>query len=351
MRLLINTSHLNLLSGVSNHYLGLKSFWSYKVTYNSIGSRYGISGIIWLPLDIIKFVFRCLWIRPDVVLLNPSLGKKAIKRDALYLRISSFLKIKTVVFIHGWTNEVAMYYDKNPSKFNSMYQKACGFLVLANDFKQKLRSWGTDAPIYLTTTKVDDDLLSNFEWKDRPINSNILFLARVVKEKGVFVLIHAFQILKKTYPELQLTIAGDGSALADAKAYVLEKEIKNVRFVGRVSGSLLVKEFLNNSIYVLPTSHGEGMPTSVLEAMAFGQAIVTTPIGGVKDFFENDTMGYLIDSYNPEDYSKKISLLIQNPEHLSKVSNFNFNYAKNHFMASKVAKQVEEAIQKMVSKD
>lgn len=52
-----------------------------------------------------------------------------------------------------------------------------------------------------------------------------------------------------------------------------------------MTGKLLSEQFESGDIYILPT-YFEGMATSVLEAMAFGLPIITTPTGGVKDFFK-----------------------------------------------------------------
>lgn len=342
--MLINTPDLNLLGGVSNHYLGLRDFWTFQVKYNTIGKRFMIPGLVILPYDIVKFTLKCILNKPNVVLLNPSLGRKAIKRDAIFLNISRLFKIKTIVFIHGWNSSTALGYDVTPEKFLNMYKKANGFLVLADEFKLKLREWGISAPIHLTSTKVDDKLLSDFNIEDKPANTNILFLSRIEKQKGVFIVIDSFISLKKIYPELCLTIAGDGSALSDAMSYAQKSGVLDISFTGRISGEELKSAFRENCIYLFPTSHGEGMPTSILEAMAFGQAIITTPVGGINDFFIEDKMGYLISSYSHSDYVNKMVHLIQNKNVLRKMQLFNYEYAKTNFMASRVAIQIEKII-------
>ena len=81
MKLLINTPSLKILGGVANHYIGLRAFWTQNVKYNIVGRRgeKSGSGKYWLPWDIFKFMFRLLTFRPNVVLLNPSLGDNALK--------------------------------------------------------------------------------------------------------------------------------------------------------------------------------------------------------------------------------------------------------------------------------
>ena len=89
MKILINTPRLNgRIAGVLNHYAGLKDYWTENVRYNQIGKKSTTpgAGLYWIPLDVICFIYKILVFRPDVILLNPSLGKNAVARDLLYLR-------------------------------------------------------------------------------------------------------------------------------------------------------------------------------------------------------------------------------------------------------------------------
>ena len=71
---------------------------------------------------------------------------------------------------------------------------------------------------------------------------------------------------------------------------------------------------------------------------------MSRPVGGLVDFFENDKMGYLVESLEPQDFADKIALIINNDTKLNAIAQYNHNYAKQHFMASKVVKQLEEKI-------
>ena len=193
----------------------------------------------------------------------------------------------------------------------------------------------------MTTTKVDDRMIKDFDINLRKGEINtLLFLSRVEIEKGIFITIDIFRILKKLHPDLKLRIVGDGCALNDVKNYVNNNKLSDVVFTGPLSGQALINEFVNADIYILPT-FGEGMPTSVLESMAFGLPIVTRPIGGLADFFEDSVMGALIESLNPEDYVSAIEQLINAHEKCRETSYYNHHYAREHFLASNVARNLE----------
>lgn len=338
--ILINTPCLKSLGGVSNHYIGLKNKWTLNVIYNTIGSRKKIPFFILLPFDLVNFFLRCLLYRPYLIVLNPSLGINALRRDALFLFVAKALNIKTIVFFHGWDLEIQKKIDDGYYNIFKNYKKTDLFLVLASDFKEKLKNWGFKTRIELTTTKVDDDLIKSFSIEKKPQNKDILFLSRIEEDKGIFIVLKTFKNLKLKYPELKLTIAGDGSALIRAKEFVKTHNIKSVLFTGRVSGKEIIEIFNNHSIYFFPTFYGEGMPTSLLEAMAFGQIIVTRPVGGIKDFYSSN-MGYLSNSLNPKIFEKIVVDCI-NDKSFREKQIFNFNYSKENFLASKVAVSLED---------
>lgn len=349
MKVLINTPDTSLSGGVANHYKGLKKYWSEEVEYNFIGGRKGIPGQVILIYDYFKFLFNCAFGNYDVILLNPSLGKTAVKRDALFLKIAKCFKIKTVVFFHGWAAEMVKKIDQQPTSFVRLFNKADTFIVLSEAFKKDLKNWGISKPIYLTTTKVNETLIEDFFIEERKWNYSILFLTRVENYKGIFTALAAYKLIKNKFPEANLKVAGDGSELSNAKQYVEDHNLKNVSFLGNISGNELIKVFSNASIYILP-SHGEGMPTSVLEAMAFGLPIISRPVGGLVDFFEEGKMGCLIKSLEPNDYAEAIIDLFGKKDKMKEMGEYNHKYAKQYFLASKVAFEMEQILKNGCSK-
>lgn len=338
MKVLVNIPKMH--GGVSGHYWGLHPYWTENVKYNTIGRRTlnKYSGVCWFPWDVCVFILKIIFFRPDVVLLNPSFTYTAFKRDMIFTRIALFFRKKTWVFIHGWHEDGEEKIDK--TQVVKILNRTSGIIILPKEFKRKLEAMGVHVPIWLTSTKVDDRLLEDFSIDSRQgVVTKLLFLARVEVEKGIFTLIDAFNILKKKYPDLSLKVVGGGNALEDSRKYVSENGIPDISFTGRLTGKEIARAFITSDIYILP-SHAEGMPASVLEAMAFGLPVITRPVGGLVDFFSAD-MGSMIESLEPEDYASAIEKYINDPSLTKRTSIFNFQYANDHFLASTVAKQME----------
>lgn len=340
MKILVNLRNINIYKGgVANHFAGLKDKFSQEVYYNFIGGK--SNSRFFLPLqflDYIKFCVTLIKFKPDLVHLNPSLDKNSVVREAAFIILSKLFRRKVLVFWHGWDGSYEKKLNEGHAKlFKLIFNQADAFCVLAKRFKIQLEEWGFDKPIFLETTKVDDSLLMGFDINNKHHNRVVLFLARIEKNKGIYVAIDSIS----GNDDLQLLVAGTGTELEKVKQYVDDNDIKNVEFLGYVSGERKIEAFNRCSVYILPTTHGEGMPTSVLEAMALGLPIISRPVGGIMDFFENGKMGYLTESVDPEEFRNLIEKLIYDREKAMEISRYNHQYAKKRFLASRVAKRLE----------
>jgi glycosyltransferase involved in cell wall biosynthesis len=344
-KILIITPSFNLVGGVANHYMGLGEHWNNDVRYQFYGKRHRIPAIITFGYDLLSYIFKLIFNRPQLVIINPSLRTYQLIRDGIYLAIARALKVEVITFFHGWDIDYAHKLKNNPRLFTYFYNKSLFVYVLASEFKKQLLEIGINCEIKLTTTKVSNKLLAEFDInkRDGKINS-ILFLGRIVKNKGIFIMLDAFKIIQKKHNEIELVVVGNGYDFDKAKRYVLDQKIDNVSFKGGLFGNEIIPQFSNSQLYVLPSYHGEGMPTSVLEAMAFGMPVITRPLGGLNDFFESEVMGTLTESLDPKVYAFEIEKYLNNIEMTLKIAQFNHQYANENFMANRVAQKIETDI-------
>lgn len=142
----------------------------------------------------------------------------------------------------------------------------------------------------------------------------ILFLGRIVPEKGIRYLIDAYKELKT---DKKLVIAGGAS---DTSAYYQElleksKEYKNIIFTGFIQGEELEELYSNAYIYVLP-SDLEGMPLSLLEAMSYKNCCLTSDIEECKTVMEDKGITFKKSDVN--DLKDKLQYLLNDENIVNK---------------------------------
>lgn len=287
--------------------------------------------------------------KPALVHVNPSLDFKSLIRDGLFVWQAKQKGLPVLVFFHGWNEKFEQLVEKRYLWFFlQSFGRADSFIVLSSEFKKVLKRWGINQPIHLRTTTVDEQLLEDFSINDKltrlreTATTNILFLARLEREKGAFETVDAVKILLQKNLPVSLSIAGDGSVRKELANYVLSQGFSetNVRFLGYVRGEEKVRALADHDIYCFPTYYGEGLPISMLEAMAFGMPVVTCPVGGIADFFEDSKMGYLVESKDPEEIARMIEAIVCDKEKMLEFGHYNYQYAQENFLTSKVAESL-----------
>ncbi|MCR9014617.1 glycosyltransferase family 4 protein [Aquiflexum gelatinilyticum] len=363
MKVLILTPYFDKPGGVAVYFSSLKKVMGNNYEFFFRGNKSTIRSpkvIFQYILDYSKFLIHLINNQYDVFLINTSFAATGCKRDQVYINILKLLDKKMVVFFHGWDKEYEIKTDKykqsNAYPLKS-FKKVDSMVVLASEFKEKLVSWGFNQKIYIETTVVDsfltDGLISRKIWNEHtnfPIV--FLFMARIEKEKGIFEAVNLFRELQNQLPnkQLQFKIAGSGSALDSLKDYVQSEMITNIEFLGHISGKEKKDAFLSSHVFLFPSMHGEGMPICLLEAMAFGLPLVTSIVGGVKDFFIEGKMGISINPFEAlsTETVGKIQDLLSNLDAIQEISDYNFQFAKENFYAKEVAKRLEDILKETI---
>jgi len=338
--------------GIKNYFSVLKKEFSLDVEYFIRGARNWpyrnpINEIFRSIYDLLRFIIKISSNRYNIVHTNTSLDSLGLMRDGMFILISKIFNKKVIVFFRGWNLEYEKILEKKYLKlFKYIFFKADSIVVLSQKFKSKIHLWGYKKKIFVESTLVDSNLIKGVS-KKKIINKfnnnkliNILFLARIEKEKGIFEAIDTFALLREKYSNLNLLIAGEGIEEYRVKQYVIKKAIPNIEFLGYVSGEEKIKAFQNSHLYFFP-SYTEGMPNSVLEAMAFGLPIITRPVGGLTDFFQNYEHGLMTESKDPQDFFLLFQKLLDNKELLSEIAINNFEYSIKNFLSTVVVKRIE----------
>lgn len=138
--------------------------------------------------------------------------------------------------------------------------------------------------------------------RDPPVNGNwrLLQACRLIPKKGVATSIRAFAILQREFPNAELFIAGKGPLQPKLAALTSQLGISDkVHFRGFLTQQELLKLYATSHLFLHPSEieidqNQEGIPNSVLEAMATGLAVVATRHGGIPEAVEHGRTGLLV---------------------------------------------------------
>lgn len=352
MKVLLVTPDTERQGGIANYYRVLRSHLGPDVEYFVVGPRRDGQGR-WKTCsrtlrDYRDFHRKIKRGGYDIVHVNPSLVAWVVWREGIFTLIARRYCRRVIVFFRGWhAHSERRIRATWLTLFRALYFKASAFIVLSEQNARVLKELGCTRPIFVETTVVADEVFASpvrhapgKREAERETEFRVLFLSRVERTKGVYEALEAVAILRAMRPHVTLTIAGNGHELAGLKAYVEAHRLAWVRFAGHVAGQAKEAVFAQADVYLLPT-YGEGMPNSVLEAMGYGLPIVTRPVGGLCDFFEEGRMGMAIDSLDPREFAEALRTLVDDPVRRAQIGQYNREYARRRFRASEVAARLE----------
>lgn len=173
-----------------------------------------------------------------------------------------------------------------------------------------------------------------------------IFIARLLKEKGIFEFVEAAKIVKQKYPQTIFTVLGsiDTQSLGAMKQHQLDELIASnlIEYPGHVNN---VSEWISKShIFVLPSFYREGVPRSTQEAMAVGRAVITTDVPGCRETVINGKNGFIVPKWNPQALAEKMIYFIENPEQIKIMGEVSYQIAQDKFDALKVNQRLIQLI-------
>lgn len=166
----------------------------------------------------------------------------------------------------------------------------------------------------------------------------ILFLARMVPEKGVHYLLEAFSKLET---DKKLVIAGGNSQAVDYMDMIKKMAASDSRVIMTdfVSGQTLEELYSNAYIYVLP-SDVEGMAISLLEAMSYGNCCLVSDISENTEVIEQ--CGHRFQKGNTDDLRKKIQELLDSPQEVHRLQNISSDFICKKYNWDQVVAETEK---------
>jgi len=189
-----------------------------------------------------------------------------------------------------------------------LYRRCDGILVVNNELKSLLRDKHQAPPskIHVLPNAIEVEYYKLPAGQPLREPLEVVCVASLTETKNHVSLLTAWRQVAVAFPQARLTLVGDGPLRGTLEKQAQEQNISDsIRFVGLQCD---VRPFLwRASIFVLPSLR-EGMPMSLLEAMASGTACIATAVGGIPDLISDGITGRLV---RPGDSSSLANTLLE----------------------------------------
>src|SRR5581483_3318238 len=187
------------------------------------------------------------------------------------------------------------------------FRRACLILTLNHGARENVLACGADAAHIRNALwgvwGVDTQEFFPRAARDANAPPTILFAGRLHPEKGIFVLLDAFEIVHAQIPAARLLIAGDGPARDAASAKIRARNLpSHVEWLGMVKHRDMVNVFQRADVFCAPSittrKWAEQVGASTLQAIACGVPVVSTRSGSIPEFIPDGVVGILVEENN-----------------------------------------------------
>ena len=180
---------------------------------------------------------------------------------------------------------------------------------------------------------------------------------RLIEKKGLPVTLRAFAAFLRQYPNAKLTITGEGPLLGQLQNLARDLNIDGrISFTGFISQEQLRETYYASHIFLHPSQTGrdgnqEGIPNSMLEAMASGLPVFATAHGGIPEAIENGVSGVLV----PEGDHEKLAIALldaaNDPGFLLRIARNGAQTVRKNFDLHAQAQRLEEIYLRIIGRD
>lgn len=271
-------------------------------------------------------------------------------RKSKFIKKAHKFGMKIIIHLHG--SEFEIFYvdecdDKKKKKIKDIFSMADKIIALSDEWKVFLlkHSLGTDenVDVIYNSVPIPDYIKNDFS------SRNVLFLGRLGERKGTYDLLQIAPKIIERYPDALFYLGGDGDIKQINKICIEQNIQDNVELIGWVKGKEKEDYFKKCSIYILP-SYAEGMPMSVLEAMSYSLATVSTYVGGIPNIITDKVDGLLFKPGDTDAFFDSLDFLFSSDENRKKIGLQGRNRIDESFNTKKYITNLVKYYNKLLQK-
>jgi len=269
-----------------------------------------------------------------------------VLKYAPFILFSKVMGKEIIVHIHG--NYIAKQYDQLNGLRKIIFRKLLSLshkgIVLSKTLQHNLSPFIAKENIFVLSNFYNNQLTKQLVDKSYS-KINICYLSNLMEEKGIFFLLDALEELNAKGISFNATIAGH---IEQSKKKMLLRRmdrIKGLTYKGVIRGEGKKKLLQQSNVFVLPTFYKmEGLPISIIEAMATGNVIITTEHGAIPDLVTENENGFLIKKKSADAIVEKLLFIAKNPTKAIEISKNNTLKAKKSFTSENFSEKLLKII-------
>ncbi len=186
--------------------------------------------------------------------------------------------------------------------------------------------------------------MERFTKTELPKTPVFLMVSRIIKEKGVLEFCNAARELKTSVPEARcILLGGFDSSLGALKPEDIQEYIddRSIELPGEVKDP--VSYYQKASVFVLPSYYREGLPRTILEAMACGRPVITTDWVGCREAIINSVNGYLVPVKDEHALAEKMKYMCHY-DRVTQMGTAAYNHCKECYSVEIINQQMKSII-------
>lgn len=293
----------------------------------------------------------------DAKLIHAHFGPNGVR----ILPVANELQIPLIVTFHGTDATLTEDACRRSSyglgqyvRYRSALQKGGSLFIAVSHFiHSKLTSCGYNPDLTVTHyIGVDTELFScRTDVQRQPV---VLFIGRLIENKGCQYLIEAMGKIQQFRPEVKLVVVGDGPLRQELHQQA--SGLSNVQFVG-IQAQSEVRRWLRTAKLLcvpsvtLSSGASEGLPTVIAEAYAMGLPVVATSVAGIPEIVVDGQTGFLVPERDAEALAHRIMVLLSNADCWNYMSRAARDRVRMHFDLGRQTLQLERLYSELLGRD
>jgi glycosyltransferase involved in cell wall biosynthesis len=226
-------------------------------------------------------------------------------------------------------------------------------IISVNQYdSRRMIKWGINTQKIKTVyNSIDIEKITKKVYRSNEINNHspvVLQIGRLSEQKSPLNFILGAELVLKIEKNVSFWMVGDGPLYKDIISSIENKGLQG--FIKVFGNKEDVYNYILRADIITLTSKWEGMPYSLIEAMAFKKPIVSTNVNGCSELIYNGKNGFLVNYNDLESWAKKVVYLLQNPDLAKKFGEEGFRLVNEKFSLQKMIVDIEKIYYEVINK-